>query len=328
MWNVAKSEARSAVGDDRSPEFKQKKFALSPEGLTIYVMKYEDIKPVKKHMIAKYGRRTTFSDGSIARFIPYVHGRVKDRKIIDEKLFTIVKTHCITKAAEITIPIDVQDIYEHKDYLGSKSIEQLIHEIKDDEGERIFNHIGHRWTTEYNSKKYIVTASESKLEIAQKAADELKTILHQISNPPERIFSHFVDAQKGLMDSEEIKQKRNESTKDDDDSQTYYERDEDCGKEERKNLPQYVMHIVLGDKENDDTSSMGFSMATKSIRNTQKGILRQSNTGNSGDDESIESTNTAFTNKSGVTARSVTFDLPKTCDIIGRALVKKGIAIE
>ena len=152
MWNVAKTEAQKAVGDDRSPEFKRNKFALSPEGLTIYVTNYEDIKSTKKRLIAKYGRRTSFSDGSIATFIPYIHGRVKDRKEVDDKLFTIVKTHCTTKAAEFSIPIDIQDIHELKEYLGGKSIEQVIHELTNDKGERIFNHIGHRWTMEYNRK--------------------------------------------------------------------------------------------------------------------------------------------------------------------------------
>ena len=329
MWNVAKSEARNAVGNEKSPEFKRKKFALSPEGLTVYVTEHNHIKQVKKQLIDKYGRRTAFRDGSIARFIPYVHGRVKDRKQIDDKLFTIVKTHCTTKAAEVTIPIDIQDIHEHKDYLGGKSIEQLIHELKDDKGDRIFHHIGHRWTTEYNSKQYVVTASEAKLVIAQKAVDEMKTKLHQHSNPPEKIFSHFVDAQRGLMDTDELKRKRKELANDDDDAQTYYEREDDCGNEERKNLPQYVMHIVLDDKENDDASSMGFSTATKSIGSTKKGILKKSNAGNSDEDDSVESTTSAFTNKTGQSARSVSFgNLPKTCSTIGEALVLKGIAIE
>ena len=328
MWMVAKTEAKNAVGDERSPEFKRKKFALSPEGLTVYVTKYEDIKPVKKHLIDKYGRRKAFSNGSVARFIPYVHGKVSDRKHIDEKLFKIVKTHCITKAAEISIPIDIQDIHDKKDYLGGKSIEQLIHESVDGNGDRIFNHIGYRWNTEYNSKSYIITASETKMEVAQQAVNEMKNQLHSLSNPPEKIFAHFLDAQKGLLDSDTIKRKRSEANQDDEDAQTYYAGDDDCGQEERKNLPQYVMHIVLDDKENDDASSMGFSNATKSVASNRKGILKHINQGNSDDDDSLESTTTAFTNKSGFSARSVTFDVPKICDTIEEALLKKGVAIE
>ena len=328
MWNLAKSEAKKAVGDDRSPEFKRKKFALSPEGLTIYVNSYEDVKPVKKLLIDKYRKRTSFTDGSIARFIPYVHGRVKDRSLIDDKLFKIVKTHCTTKAAEISIPIDVQDIHQRKEYLGGRSIEQLVHEIKDDNGDRIFNHIGIRWNTIYNSKLYIVTASESKLEKAQNAVETMKNYLHNISNPPERIFTHFIDAQKGLIDSDTIKRKRNEANQDDDDAQTFYAGDDDCGQEERKHLPPYAMHIVLDDKENDDASSMGFSTATKSILSNRKGILKRSNQGNSDEDDSLESVNTAFTNKTGATARSVTFDATASTNTIEEALIKKGVTIE
>ena len=328
MWNVAKTEARNAVGDDRSPEFKRKKFALSPEGLTIYVTKYEDIKSVKKHLIDKYGRRTTFNDGSVARFIPYVHGRVKDRKVIDNKLFTIVKTHCTTKAAEISIPIDVQDIHDTKEYLGGKSLEQLIHGLTDSNGEKIFNHIGFRWSTEYNSKSYIITACESRIDEAQRAVDDLKNILHNLSNPPEKIFAHFMDAQKGLLDSDTFKRRREEAILEDEDAQTYYAREDDCGQEERSKLPPYVMHIVLNDKENDDASSMGFSNMTKSVASNRKGILKRSNLGNSDEDESLDSINTSYTNKSGATSRSVKFDLPQVCDIMEAALLLKGVSKE
>ena len=89
--------------------------------------------------------------------------------IYKHKLFTIVKTHCTTKAAEISIPIDLQDIYNKKSYLGGKSIEQIIHETKDKQGEHIFNHLGHGWTTAYNSTSYIVTACKTKIDEAQLA---------------------------------------------------------------------------------------------------------------------------------------------------------------
>ena len=222
----------------------------------------------------------------------------------------------------------MQDIHQQKNYLGGKSIKQLIHKLKDEKGERIFNHIGHRWNTIYNSKLYIVTASESKLEEVQHAVDTMKNYLHNISNPPERIFSHFLDAQKGLLDSETIQRKRNNATQDDEDTQMYYAGNDDCGQEERRNLPPYIMHIVLDDKENDDASSMGFSTATKSVGSNRRGILKHSNQGNSDEKDSLDSLNTVFMNKTGAKARSVTFDVPQTMDTIKDALIKKGMTIE
>jgi hypothetical protein len=290
----------------------------------VYVTNIEDIKVIKKVLIDKYGKRTTFMDGSVARFIPYVHGRVKDRKIIDEKMFKIVKTHCMMKAAEVSIPIDVQDIYEPKSYLGGKSVEQLVHELKNEDGDRIFNHIGIRWSTEYNSKKYIVTASESKMKEAQKSATELKMILHQLSHPPDKIFAHFQDPQRGFMETGEMKRKQIEAYAEDEDAQTFYDRDDDCGDEERKKLPTYVMHIVLEDKENDDASSMGFSTATRSVGSARRGILKRVN-GERDDDESSDSLQTDFTNKTGYSNRSVTFDVEAKNVSIEDALEKKGV---
>ena len=130
------------------------------------------------------------------------------------------------------------------------------------------------------------------------------------------------------MDPDTIKRNRNELNQDDEDTQTYYAGDDDYGQEERKTLPQYVMHIVLDDKENDDASSMGFSTATKSVGSNRKGILKRNNFEPSDDDDSSESAITSFTKKSGATTRSVMFDIPKVCDVIEDELTKKGIAIE
>ena len=75
-------------------------------------------------------------------------------------------------------------------------------------------------------------------------------------------------------------------------------------------------HGVVDDMlagRDDDASSMGFSTATKSVFSNRRGILRKvNNQGNSDEDDSLDSVNTAFTNKSGATSRSVTFDLPST----------------
>ena len=40
--------------------------------------------------------------------------------------------------------------------------------------------MGHRWSTDYNSNKYIVTASESKMTEAQKAAQKQDNILEAL----------------------------------------------------------------------------------------------------------------------------------------------------
>ena len=73
---------------------------------------------------------------------------------------------------------------------------------------------------------------------------------------------------------------------------------------------------------------MGFSTATKSVSSNRKGILKRNNFETSDDDNSSESAITSFTKKSGATARSVMFDIPKACDVIEDELMKKGIVIE
>lgn len=83
----------------------------------------------------------------------------------------------------------------------------------------------------------------------------------------------------------------------------YSSRDGKCGQEERKNLPQYVMYIVLDDKGNIDVSSMGFNTATKSVKSSRRGIIKQNDQWNSDDDNSLDSANTAFINKAEATTK-------------------------
>ena len=65
MWNVAKNEAQKASGNDKGPEFKRFFFALSPEGLTVYVTSYEDVKPIKKLLIDKYRKHPPLKMGQL-----------------------------------------------------------------------------------------------------------------------------------------------------------------------------------------------------------------------------------------------------------------------
>jgi hypothetical protein len=52
-------------------------------------IRFVNRRPTRISLIEQYGTRIPFRDGSIARFIPYIHGKVNNRKKIDDKLFIL-----------------------------------------------------------------------------------------------------------------------------------------------------------------------------------------------------------------------------------------------
>ena len=56
--------------------------------------------------------------------------------------------------------------------------------------------------------------------------------------------------------------------------------------------------------------------------------LKRNNQVNSDEDDSLELTTTAFTNKTGFTARTVSFEVPKESGRIEKALMERGISSE
>lgn len=182
--------------------------------------------------------------------------------------------HCALKASEVEFKLDIQDIYDRKDYLGGKSIEQIIHQMKDSEGNRVFKHVARTFTKYFNNNKYSVMCSFSMVGKARIAVAELKTTLHDMSEPGEKIFKHFINAQKGLLDSESAKRTREEEEFDDEDAKTYFDQEPKDFEKEKEELPMDILY-VFGDGDNLSDNSDVITVESGRTR-IPSGILRNS----------------------------------------------------
>lgn len=199
IWDMAKKEA-SKVGDSNSSEYKRRKFQLSPEGLEAHVRDREEIKPMKAMLMKKYGKRVQIADGSVVRFIPFATKDTSMSSKMKSKLTKRLAWQSIAKAGEEKFPVSITDIYEEKEYLQGKSLEQVIHEMEAT-GLRIFRHIGIRWNNNLKANDYDLIAHSSMVREAAQMVEQLKHYMFEYSNGDPRIWNHFLDGARNLSDS-------------------------------------------------------------------------------------------------------------------------------
>lgn len=299
IWEIANKEA-SKDGSRFESAHKRKKWAWAPEALVVYVNDKDKIKEAKKCITEKYGTKVETTDGSAVRFVPFIFGK-KDqetRKVLDQKLYHNLQMHCALKATEVEFKLDIKDIHDKKDYLGGKSIEQILHQLKDSEGNRIFKHTARTFSKYFNDEKYSIVCSFNMVTQARKAVAELKTNLHDMCEPGENIFKHFTNAQKGLLDSETAKRNREEEEFDDEDAKTYFDQEPKDFEKEKEELPLEILY-VFGEGDNISEDSDGITIESGKTRIPS--ILRKSP--NKRTDESVYSQMSEITTgsaKSGV----------------------------
>ena len=231
IWAMAKKEA-SKVGDTTSTEHKRKKFQLAPEGLQANVRSRDEIKPMKILLMKKYGKRVQVADGSIIRFIPFATNPSSMSAKMKSKLTKRLAWQSLAKAGEEKFPVSLRDIYEPKEYLQGKSVEQVIHEMESS-NLRIFRHIGIRWNTNLNANDYELIAHSSMVGEAAKMVDQLKHHMFEFAQGDQRVWNHFLDGATNLSDSAAAAKQQVDDN--DNEVNAFYESDEDSVDDEIEN---------------------------------------------------------------------------------------------
>ena len=303
IWEMAKKEAEK-VGTNNSSEYKRRKFQLAPEGLEAHVGNMEDIKPMKKLLIEKFGKRVQVSDGTVIRFIPFATNDSSMSVKMKTKLRKRLAWQCLSKAGEEKFAVSLQDIHDHKEYLGGKSLEQVIHEMESS-NLRIFRHIGIRWNVNLQATDYDLIAHSSMIGEAANMVEKLKHYMFEYAKGDARIWTHFIDGSNNLSDSKTAaKLQKNDDN--DDDVNAFYESDEDSDDDAIEcNLlsPDFIQILQMQQGQAlpfDDSSTMHGTKTTA-----------QSNRSKGSDDsmQSVKSILTTDSNRTNTTGISgITWD--------------------
>ena len=183
LWKEAHKKA-----EEKTPQGAPKnrvKNRYAPSGLIIYVseMKYKKI--LKRTMTKRFGSgRTTkdwaiWSDGSMMRFIPFLLPTSSARSL--SKVTSTIKHHIYSKATETTRDLEVVDLFNTKDYLEGKTMQQAILETESGKlpGMPVFKNITRKWSRNYLETNYQITSYATLTEEADAAAQGLMSSIQE-----------------------------------------------------------------------------------------------------------------------------------------------------
>ena len=86
-------------------------------------------------------------DGSKMRFIPIMLGKIKNKDVYDH-LNDHLALQVVSKAGEIKLDLKMWDIHSNQEYLGGRTLKEVIHGLTSTtrEGIPIVKHIGRKWS--------------------------------------------------------------------------------------------------------------------------------------------------------------------------------------
>ena len=101
----------------------------------------------------------TLEDGSKMRFVPMFVGEIESDEVY-EKIADAMRMQATTKAGELRLDLKLTDLYEKKQYLGGRTMEDIIHSATSeddvDSGMPIFKHIASKWMSDDKNIEYQV----------------------------------------------------------------------------------------------------------------------------------------------------------------------------
>jgi len=199
IWEQARKLAAMDYPNPQSREHKRIKFANAPSALVVYTTTAKRAKQLRSLMIEKYSKMInntwpTMPDGSKMRFIPILQGYIKDNTLFKRLQKSLFKQSRM-KAGEVTLDLKLKDIFEEKEYLDGKSLEQVIHSVqsKGKKGMPLFKHISNKWTREPKTQQYEIIISPCMLDEATKYMKGIKNNLVKIHG--NEVLKHFINTE-------------------------------------------------------------------------------------------------------------------------------------
>ena len=215
IWENARKIAESDFPNAGSREHKRIKFAHAPSALILYTSDKQKARQIRSNVMKEYGRLKNglwpmIEDGSRTRFIPLLPGFIGNKKLF-QNIKDNLWTQACTKAGDVTFDIQLNDIYEPKEYLENLSMEQVIHGIPSvsKKGLPLFKHISRKWTKNYNESQIEVVVSSTLTQEATKYMRGLRNNL--VRKYGNKVLSHLCDDAKLQYENKGIKKQINKT---------------------------------------------------------------------------------------------------------------------
>ena len=171
------------------------KFEYAPSALVVYVADKDKIKQARRNLIARYGKLIDnhwpqMHDGSRMRFIPIMHGKVKNKDVYDH-LNNHLALQAVSKAGEIKLDLRIWDLQSKHDYLEGRLLEEVMHGLTSTtcEGIPVVKHITRKWSRQPDKISYKITVAPSMLSEAQHLLNTIRAAL--VEKFDSRVQRHF-----------------------------------------------------------------------------------------------------------------------------------------
>ena len=188
IWIQAKEKAEEVYDNPYSKEYRRRKFKFSPSALVVYVGNEDEAVMIRRKLYQKYGsvdengQWPVMIDGSRMKFIPLMQGATTNETVYAE-LLEAMEIQAQSKGYEVMMDINIKDIYEQKEYLSNRSIEDIIHSTTSTNPEKgkipLFKHICRKWTRDASVVRYEVAVQPLMEKEAIKFLKEIKKIWTQ-----------------------------------------------------------------------------------------------------------------------------------------------------
>ena len=201
IWEEARNIATKEYQNPNSRGNKRIKYANSPQAMVVYVDRHQKMENARVELYNRYGKSENgkwriLEDGSRMKFVPMFRNEIQSEKVF-QRMKEELKRQATTKAGDTTMLLPLKDIFEEKEYLDGRSMEDIIHNaMSDDDSESnipLFKHIVRRWMPNDNEAKYEVAVQGNMVE---KASKFLRRIKHELINTfGSEVEHHFLGAE-------------------------------------------------------------------------------------------------------------------------------------
>lgn len=183
FWKIANAKATNINADKLSRDHLRTKYLWAPNALALYVPYKEQVNAARKIMIKKYGsldngNDPVWPDGSSMRFLP-----IKGSSIRNAKTKEIVRKrlayHIWLKANGISLETTMVNIHKQMESFDGKSFSEIILEMTDNSGSRIFQHFNRVWSNDPSQQRWSISIKPHLCDQAQTILRDIKAVLEE-----------------------------------------------------------------------------------------------------------------------------------------------------
>ena len=114
------------------------------------------------------------------KFIPIIQGRIESNEVYERMVNNLI-IQAESKASQITMTLEITDVFETKEYLNQRTMEDVLHsatsDIENETKVPIVKHITRKWMSDARIVRYEAAVQPTMVDTASKFLQKLESTL-------------------------------------------------------------------------------------------------------------------------------------------------------